>query len=82
VEESFPAGSFELFESGDPADLARAILRLYRDPAYRSGLAARVPDCYRWPCQRSRYVQAVKQLLRSQRRHDGSVAVSRHGERI
>jgi glycogen synthase len=30
-----------LFEKGDPADLARAVLRLARDPALRAGVSAR-----------------------------------------
>ena len=29
-----------LFEKGDPADLARAVLRLARDPALRAGVSA------------------------------------------
>jgi glycosyltransferase involved in cell wall biosynthesis len=66
VEETFDAGCFELFESGDPADLARAIRRLHADPRHRCRLAAHVAvtaEPYRWPHQRTRYLAVVNRLL-------------------
>jgi glycosyltransferase involved in cell wall biosynthesis len=66
VEENFDPGCFELFESDDPADLARAIRRLYADPEHRGRLAehaAAAAEPYRWQHQRTRYLAAVNQLL-------------------
>ncbi len=66
VEETFGDDCFELFESGQAADLACAIRRLHHDPARRARLAARagrVAEPYRWPHQRARYLGVVNQLL-------------------
>jgi glycosyltransferase involved in cell wall biosynthesis len=67
VEEAFPVGCFERFESGDAADLAAAIRRLYADPAHRARLVAQATaaaEPYRWPNQRTRYLRTVDRLLR------------------
>jgi glycosyltransferase involved in cell wall biosynthesis len=74
VEETFGEDCFELFESGEAADLACAIRRLHKDPERRARLAARarrVAEPYRWPNQRARYLAVVNRLLtmgRQQRR--------------
>ena len=66
VEEYFDEDCFELFESGDPADLARAIRRLWLDPARRTQLverAAEVNEPYRWPRQQEIYRSTVGPIL-------------------
>lgn len=67
VEETFPPDSVELFESGDPADLARAIRRVYADPQRRAELAGQPAEHYRWTYQRARYLEVVHRLLADQR---------------
>ena len=49
VEQTFPPDCFERFESGNPADLARALRRLHEDPDHRALLATRAAaaDPYR-----------------------------------
>jgi glycosyltransferase involved in cell wall biosynthesis len=62
VEAYFPESCFELFESGDEYDLARAIRSLYDDPARADRLVARaaeVSEPYRWVRQRELYLRAV-----------------------
>jgi glycosyltransferase involved in cell wall biosynthesis len=76
VEEAFPAGCFERFESGDAADLAAAIRRLYADPAHRTRLVAEATataEPYRWPNQRAHYLRIVDDELRRGRRARGDV---------
>lgn len=66
VEETFGADCFEYFESGNPEDLARAVRRLYTDPARRARLAEharRIAEPYRWPQQRNAYLALVDALL-------------------
>lgn len=66
VMETFPADCCELFDSGEPADLAEAIRRLYADPDHRARLAASATaaaEPYRWVHQRKRYLDTVDQLL-------------------
>lgn len=65
VEETFDPDSVELFESGDPADLARAIRRVYADRGYRARLAAQPTERYRWTYHRARYLETVHRLLDS-----------------
>lgn len=65
VEETFPADTVELFESGDAVDLARAIRRVYADPDRRARLAAQPAQRYRWTYQRVRYLEVVHRLLRA-----------------
>jgi glycosyltransferase involved in cell wall biosynthesis len=66
VEQTFPPDCFERFESGNPADLARALRRLHEDPDHRALLATRAAaaaDPYRWAHQRERYLSIVAGLL-------------------
>jgi glycosyltransferase involved in cell wall biosynthesis len=73
VEECFPEECFQYFESGDAADLARAIRELYADPALGERLverAASVNEPYRWPVQRKRYLDAIERLLPATRRRE------------
>ena len=67
VEDYFDEDSFAWFRADDPDDLAKAILRLYEDPALGERLAehaALVNEPYRWPHQREVYLRAVEPLLR------------------
>jgi glycosyltransferase involved in cell wall biosynthesis len=71
VTENFPADFSELFESGDPVDLAAAIRRLHADPEHRARLvhrAAAAAEPYRWLHQRKRYLDNVDQALSGRRR--------------
>jgi glycosyltransferase involved in cell wall biosynthesis len=66
VEEYFDEDCFEFFESGDAADLARAIRRLWNDPARRARLvehAAAVNEPYRWPRQQEIYRATVAAVI-------------------
>jgi glycosyltransferase involved in cell wall biosynthesis len=66
IRETFGEDCFEFFESGEAADLAGAIRRLYQDPGRRARLAARasrIAEPYRWPHQRARYLAVVNRLL-------------------
>ena len=56
VEETFDPSCVELFESGDAADLARAIRALHADPARRTAMVARAAEVARemqWSRQRA-----------------------------
>jgi len=67
VEAYFGADCFEMFESDDAHDLARAIRRLVEDRARGALLAGRAAERgqpYRWPHQRERYLAIVAALLR------------------
>jgi glycosyltransferase involved in cell wall biosynthesis len=66
VEDYFGDGCFEMFRSGDEADLARAILRLAQDPDRHPQLtekAAEAASGHRWPVQRERYLGVVSRLV-------------------
>ena len=66
VEEYFDEDCFELFESGDAADLARAIRKLLHDPTRRAQLvehATAINEPYRWPRQREIYRAAVAAVI-------------------
>jgi glycosyltransferase involved in cell wall biosynthesis len=66
VEEYFDEDCFELFESGDAADLARAIRKLWLDPDRRAQLvehASAVNEPYRWPRQREIYRETVDDVF-------------------
>jgi glycosyltransferase involved in cell wall biosynthesis len=65
VEQTFPPDCFERFESGNPADLARALRRLHEDPDHRALLATRAAaaDPYRWAHQWGHYLSIVAGLL-------------------
>jgi glycosyltransferase involved in cell wall biosynthesis len=54
---------FEMFESNDAADLARAIRRMHSDPARRAELVRNATarnEAYRWPRQRAQYLEIVQ----------------------
>ena len=66
VEQAFDPSCFELFESGDVEDLARAIRVLHADPERRQRIAERaaeVAEPYRWANQREVYLRVVRRLL-------------------
>jgi glycosyltransferase involved in cell wall biosynthesis len=70
VDAYFGEECFQLFESGDEHDLARAIYELYADPERRARLvksATRVNEPYRWLHQRERYVDIVRRLISGRR---------------
>ena len=70
VEASFGEGCFQLFESGDAHDLARAIRELAADPALAERLVARAAlenEPYRWSRQEPRYVAVVEGAARGGR---------------
>jgi len=61
---------FQMFESGDERDLARAVEGLYADPALREQLvrrASEVAEPYRWAHQREHYIDVVRRLLPTRR---------------
>jgi glycosyltransferase involved in cell wall biosynthesis len=65
MEETFGPDAVELFTSGDPEDLARALRRVHADPARRAAMAeaaARVVEPLRWERQRTTYLDVVGQL--------------------
>jgi glycosyltransferase involved in cell wall biosynthesis len=78
VEAYFGDECFQMFESGDERDLARAIYELYADARLRERLvhrATEVGEPYRWVHQREKYVGYFERLLgadrgRSGRRHE------------
>jgi glycosyltransferase involved in cell wall biosynthesis len=66
VESYFGPDCFQLFESGDEEDLARAIDELHRDSDLRRRLVERataVNEPYRWIHQGRRYVEIVERLI-------------------
>ncbi|OLC04990.1 MAG: hypothetical protein AUI15_00350 [Actinobacteria bacterium 13_2_20CM_2_66_6] len=66
VEAYFGNECFQLFESGNEEDLARAIYELYADPDLRSRLvrhATAVNEPYRWVHQAGRYVDIAERLI-------------------
>jgi glycosyltransferase involved in cell wall biosynthesis len=70
VLQTFGSSCFELFDSDDPEDLARAIRTLHADPERRQRLvrrAAEVAEPYRWTHQREVYRNMVERLLEPRR---------------
>jgi glycosyltransferase involved in cell wall biosynthesis len=66
VDAYFGDECFQMFESGDERDLARAIEGLYSDKALRARMVRRsteVNEPYRWAHQRRRYVEIVRALI-------------------
>jgi glycosyltransferase involved in cell wall biosynthesis len=66
VEAYFGTDCFQLFESGNEEDLARAIYELYADPDLRRRLVQRataVNEPYRWVHQGRRYVEVAERLM-------------------
>ena len=69
VEDYFGDDCFEMFDSGDEEDLARAIRALMQDRKRHSQLAAAAAaraSSHRWPMQRERYLGLVDRLVRRQ----------------
>jgi glycosyltransferase involved in cell wall biosynthesis len=67
VEACFGDGCFQMFESGDERDLARAIHDLYADPQLRRRLVRRATEIgepYRWVHQQARYLETIGRLIR------------------
>jgi len=67
LEAYFDDMSFQLFDSGDVEDLARAIRDVYVDPQYREKLvhhAALAGESHRWHYQRQHYNQIMAALIR------------------
>ena len=65
VEAYFDESCFQLFDSEDDRDLARAIRELHAEPGLRERLvsrAAEVNEPYRWPRQRELYRHVVERL--------------------
>jgi glycosyltransferase involved in cell wall biosynthesis len=66
VEAYFGEGCFEMFESGNERDLARAIHEVYADANLRDELVRRateVSEPYRWRHQKQRYLDTVERLV-------------------
>ena len=66
VEETFGECCFELFQSNDVEDLARAIRAVHADPKRREQFirrAAEVAEPYRWARQRELYRSVVERLI-------------------
>jgi len=66
VEAYFGDGCFQMFESGNEHDLARAIHHVYIDPELRERLvqrASEVNERYRWVHERQRYVRIIEGLV-------------------
>jgi glycosyltransferase involved in cell wall biosynthesis len=70
VDETFPSGCFETFESDDAQGLAAAVRRLQADPGYRARLAAQAraaAEPLRWVHERGRYLEVADRLLTTRR---------------
>ena len=66
IEHYFGNGGVEFFEPANSQDLARAVMRLYRDPSLRERLvaSARVSlNALNWESQRSEYLRAIDSLV-------------------
>lgn len=66
VERYFDDAAFALFDSDDPADLARVIRELVDDPDRRARLvegATRQGQEHRWPPNRDRYLAVIESCL-------------------
>ena len=67
VERAFPAGSLAVYEPGDPASLAAAILAVNDDPAGREATVAGAAEVVRaaaWEVVRAGYLALVERLVR------------------
>lgn len=76
VEAYFSDEAFLYFTSDDPADLARAVRRLYSDPELGARLVERATqevEPYRWPHQREQYERYVLSAPSGSRPADGDV---------
>jgi glycosyltransferase involved in cell wall biosynthesis len=66
ITEYFSNDMVTFFQSGDPADLARQVDALYRDPARRYAQmvsARRFTAAHRWVEEKARYLRLVEQLI-------------------
>jgi glycosyltransferase involved in cell wall biosynthesis len=66
IEAYFEASMLETFENGDVEGLARALIRLARDPGRRLALARNIREFnvrFNWQAQRSAYLALVAQLV-------------------
>jgi glycosyltransferase involved in cell wall biosynthesis len=80
VQAYFGDECFQLFESGNEQDLARAIYELYTDRSLGERLvrrAALVGEPYRWVHQRKHYVEIVERLAFRGRAHGSEPAAIR-----
>ena len=58
------------FDPEDPADLAKQMLRVYRDSGLRARLAARAKEEYvpiRWDVMKQRYLRLIEDMVGSER---------------
>ncbi len=73
----FTEEALAYFEPNNAADLARQMVRLYRDRELRSRLASRASEEYapiRWDVMKERYLQLIGELAGSKRRATESAA--------
>jgi glycosyltransferase involved in cell wall biosynthesis len=66
VQAYFDEDCFEFFESGDASDMARAIRKLWHEPARRAQLvehATSVNEAYKWPRQQEIYRATVAAVI-------------------
>ncbi len=69
----FSDDALAYFEPNDPADLARQMVRLYRDRELRSRLVARATEEYagiRWDLMKERYLVLIESLSGTTRRRE------------
>ena len=85
VQAYFGDDCFQMFESGDERDLARAIYELYADPAKRERLphrAREVGEPYRWTHQRDRYLRVVEGLVGAGASVSAAPVIAERGEKL
>jgi glycosyltransferase involved in cell wall biosynthesis len=66
VRHHFSEEALAYFHPNDPADLAKQMVRVYRDPALRARLAARATEEYapiRWDVMKRRYLSLMEGML-------------------
>ena len=72
----FSEDALAYFEPNSPADLAKQMVRIYRDPQLRPRLAAKASEEYkpiRWAVMKERYLGLVQQLVDPKVATDGEV---------
>jgi glycosyltransferase involved in cell wall biosynthesis len=70
IQHYFSEGALSYFEPNNPADLAKQMVRLYRDRGLRARLAAAAKQEYgpiRWDVMRQRYLKLIEDLAGSTR---------------
>jgi glycosyltransferase involved in cell wall biosynthesis len=68
IEHHFSGDALAYFEPENPADLARQMIQLYRDPQLRARLVARAKEEYapiRWDLMKQRYLKVVSDLVKA-----------------